>query len=76
MLLVYALISAGILSTFLYVYGGMAEHRHPNTNTLKRKEYPDMWIKGLLDCEYSPAKQAYGPARVLPVSRVRKESTS
>lgn len=71
MLLVYALVGAALLSLVSYLYGRLIEPRHPHQQSPRRKEYPDMWIEGLLDCEYSPAKQAYGPARILPFNRVK-----
>lgn len=71
MLLVYVLIGALGLSFLSYGYGKAVESKHQFQQNPHPKEYPDMWMKGLLDCEYSPAKQAYGPARILPVEKVR-----
>ena len=71
MLLVYGLIGAVLLSVLSYGYGYVVEPRHTNKPRAGRTEYPDLWIEGLLDCEYSPAKQAYGPARIMPVRKIR-----
>lgn len=76
MLLVYALVGASILSLLSYLYARVVEPRHLSAPTLRRTSYPDMWIEGLLDCEYSPAKQAYGPARILPVTKLRFRPTT
>ena len=70
MLLVYALIGAAVLSMLAYGYGSLVEPRHTKRQRTSRKEYPDLWIEGLLDCEYSPTKQSYGPARIMPVNKV------
>ncbi len=76
MLLVYALIGAVILSVLSYGYASIVEPRHTKKRRTGRKEYPDLWIEGLLDCEYSPTKQSYGPARILPVDKVKLMPTS
>ncbi len=65
MLLVYALIGASLLSTLSYLYGLIVESKHLRFPRQMRTKFPDMWMEGLLNCEYSPAKQAYGPARIL-----------
>jgi len=70
MLLVYALLGALILSSISYVYGKITEPKHHSQKNPHPQNHPDMWMKGLLDCEYSPAKQAYGPARILPVNKI------
>ena len=70
MLLIYALVGAMVLSLLSYGYGKVVEPRHQVRKRPHPHEYPDMWIKGLLDCEYSPAKQAYGPARIVPVNKI------
>jgi len=69
MLLVYILIGASALSFLSYGYGRIVEAGHQTHQYPHPKEYPDMWMKGLLDCDYSPAKQAYGPARILPADK-------
>jgi len=71
MLLIYALIGAVVLSVLSYGYGYVIEPRHTKRRNAGRKEYPDLWIEGLLDCEYSPTKQSYGPARTIPVDKVK-----
>ena len=71
MILVYALIGATVLSILGYSYGQLVEPRHTRVRTTGPKQYPDLWIEGLLDCEYSPAKQAYGPARIMPARKVK-----
>ena len=71
MLLVYAMIGAIALSLLGYGYGQVVEPRHSRIQKTGPQEYPDLWIEGLLDCEYSPAKQAYGPARIMPVDKVK-----
>ena len=71
MLLIYALIGAAVLSVISYGYGFIVEPRHTKKRKAGRIEYPDLWIEGLLDCEYSPTKQSYGPARIMPVNKVR-----
>ncbi len=76
MLLVYALIGAIALSMLPYGYGQVVEPRHTKVRNTGRKEYPDLWKAGLLDCEYSPTKQSYGPARILPVTKLRLMPTS
>ncbi len=76
MLLVYALIGATVLSMLLYGYGQIVEPRHTKVRNTGRKEYPDLWKAGLLDCEYSPTKQSYGPARILPVGKINRMPTS
>ena len=62
-----------MLSFLSYAYGRVVEPKHRFQQYPHHKEYPDMWMKGLLDCEYSPAKQAYGPARILPVNKVMSQ---
>jgi len=76
MLLVYALIGAVVLSVLSYGYASIVEPRHTKKQSAGRKEYPDLWMEGLLDCEYSPTKQSYGPARILPVDKVKLMPTS
>ncbi|MHA1929167.1 MAG: hypothetical protein ACTSV2_11395 [Candidatus Thorarchaeota archaeon] len=76
MLLVYALTGAIVLSMLLYGYGHVVEPRHTKVRNTGRKEYPDLWKAGLLDCEYSPTKQSYGPARILPVGKIIRMPTS
>jgi len=76
MLLIYALIGAIVLSMLSYGYGQVVEPRHTNVRNIGRKEYPDLWKAGLLDCEYSPTKQSYGPARILPVTKIKLMPTS
>ena len=76
MLLVYALIGAAVLSVVSYGYGSLVEPRHTKRQRTGRKEYPDLWVEGLLDCEYSPTKQSYGPARIMPVDKVKLMPTS
>ena len=76
MLLVYILFGAVALSALSYGYGYIVEPRHTKKQTKGRKEYPDLWIEGLLDCEYSPTKQSYGPARIMPVTKVKLMPTS
>jgi len=71
MLLIYALVGAVVLSVLFYGYGYIVEPRHIKIQGAGRKEYPDLWIEGLLDCEYSPTKQSYGPARIMPVDKVK-----
>ena len=71
MLLIYVLVAAVVLSVLSYVYGYLLEHRQTTKQINGRKEYPDLWIEGLLDCEYSPTKQSYGPGRILPVDKVK-----
>ena len=70
MLLIYALVGAAVLTGLSYVYGYAVEPRHTKMQKGGRTEYPDLWIEGLLDCEYSPTKQSYGPARIMPVNKV------
>ncbi len=60
----------------LYGYGQVVEPRHTKVRNTGRKEYPDLWKVGLLDCEYSPTKQSYGPARILPVAKIIRMPTS
>ena len=69
MLLIYALVGAVVLSVLSYSYAYVVEPRHTKKQNTGRKEYPDLWIEGLLDCEYSPTKQSYGPARIMPVTK-------
>jgi hypothetical protein len=76
MLLIYALVGAFVLSVLGYGYGYVVEPRHTKKRNSGRKEYPDLWKEGLLDCEYSPTKQSYGPARILPVDKVKLMPTS
>ena len=76
MLLIYALVGALVLSVLSYGYGSIVEPRHTTKQRASRKEYPDLWIEGLLDCEYSPTKQSYGPARIMPVNKVKLMPTS
>lgn len=76
MLLIYALVGAIVLSVLGYVYGYVVEPRHTTKQNRGRMEYPDLWIEGLLDCEYSPTKQSYGPARIMPVTKVKLMPTS
>lgn len=76
MLLIYALVGAVVLSVLSYGYGYVVEPRHTQKQKTGRKEYPDLWIEGLLDCEYSPTKQSYGPARIMPVYKVKLMPTS
>ncbi|MBE0526018.1 MAG: hypothetical protein IH631_03690 [Candidatus Thorarchaeota archaeon] len=71
MLLIYALVGAFVLSVLSYGYGYIVEPRHTRKQKTGRREYPDLWIEGLLDCEYSPTKQSYGPARIMPVDKVK-----
>lgn len=71
MLLIYALVGAAVLSVLFYGYGYIVEPKHTKSQQSGRKEYPDLWIEGLLDCEYSPTKQSYGPARIMPVDKVK-----
>ena len=71
MLLIYALVGAVVLSVLSYGYGYIVEPRHTRKQKTGRREYPDLWIEGLLDCEYSPTKQSYGPARIMPVDKVK-----
>lgn len=72
MLLVYALIGAVVLSGLSYIYAQIVEPRHVRLQKTGPKEYPDLWIEGLLDCEYSPTKQSYGPARIVPVGKINR----
>ena len=74
--LVYALIGAIALSMLFYRYGQLVEPRHTKVRNTGRMEYPDLWKAGLLDCEYSPTTQSYGPARILPVTRIKLMPTS
>jgi hypothetical protein len=76
MLLVYALVGAIVLSILSFGYASVVEPRHTKKRSVGRKEYPDLWIEGLLDCEYSPTKQSYGPARIMPVDKVKLMPTS
>ena len=76
MLLVYALIGAIVLSGLSYVYAEIVEPRHTRVQKTGPKEYPDLWIEGLLDCEYSPTKQSYGPARIMPADKVKMSPQS
>ncbi|MGY5858142.1 MAG: hypothetical protein RTU63_02135 [Candidatus Thorarchaeota archaeon] len=76
MLLIYALVGAVVLLVLSYAYAQVVEPRHTKRSKTGRKEYPDLWIEGLLDCEYSPTKQSYGPARIVPVNKVRLMPTS
>ena len=71
MLLIYALIGAVVLSTLSYGYAFIVEPKHTKQQKSGRAEYPDLWIEGLLDCEYSPTKQSYGPARIMPATKIR-----
>ena len=76
MLLIYALVGAVVLTVVSYGYASVVEPRHTKGQRTGRKEYPDLWIEGLLDCEYSPTKQSYGPARIMPVNKVKLMPTS
>lgn len=76
MFLVYALIGVVVLSMPSYGYGQIVELGHTKVRNTGRKEYPDLWKAGLLDCEYSPTKQSYGPARILPVGKINSIPTS
>lgn len=76
MLLIYALVGAVMLFFLSYGYGYLVEPRHTKKHSTSRRKYPDLWIEGLLDCEYSPTKQSYGPARILPVTKVKLMPTS
>ncbi|MBN2228272.1 MAG: hypothetical protein JW779_01690 [Candidatus Thorarchaeota archaeon] len=76
MILVYALIGAAVLSVLLMGYGRLVGSRNSDSRVSKRRTYPDMWLESLLDCEYSPTKQSYGPARILPVTKVKLMPTS
>jgi len=76
MLLVYAIIGAIVLSGLSYAYAQVVEPRHTRQQKTGPKRYPDLWIEGLLDCEYSPTKQSYGPARIMPVGRIKMIPTS
>jgi hypothetical protein len=60
-----------VLTGLSYVYGYAVEPRHAKQMKGGRREYPDLWIEGLLDCEYSPTKQSYGPARIMPARKVK-----
>jgi hypothetical protein len=76
MLLVYALIGAVLLSVLSYGYAQLVEPKHTKILPTGPHEYPDLWIEGLLDCEYSPTKQSYGPARIMPANRARQRPIS
>jgi len=71
MLLVYMLLGATALSLLLVGYSRIIGRRDSKNIEVEKKSYPDIWLVSLLDCEYSPTKQSYGPARILPVTKVR-----
>jgi hypothetical protein len=65
------LVGAIGLSTLVMGYGLLVGSRSSNISKVGKKSHPDVWRVSLLDCEYSPTKQSYGPARILPVTKVR-----
>jgi hypothetical protein len=71
MLLVYMLFGALGLSSLVLGYGRLVGSRSSSVSWTQKKSYPDLWRVSLLDCEYSPTKQSYGPARILPVTKVK-----
>jgi len=76
MLLVYMLLGATVLSSLLVGYSLIISRRDSKHSEVEKRSYPDIWLLSLLDCEYSPTKQSYGPARILPVTKVRLMPTS
>jgi hypothetical protein len=70
MLLVYMLLGAIGFAIIVLGYGRLVGSRNLNTPRIVKKPYPDLWLVSLLDCEYSPTKQSYGPARILPATKV------
>jgi hypothetical protein len=71
MLFVYILLGTGGLILIALGYGKLVGARNLSTPRVGKKTYPDLWLVSLLDCEYSPTKQSYGPARILPVTKVK-----
>jgi len=70
MLLIYMLLGAVGLTILVLGYEQLVGLRNSNAPRVRRQSYPDLWLVSLLDCEYSPTKQSYGPARILPATKV------
>jgi hypothetical protein len=75
MLLVFMLAGAVGLSIVALGYSALVGSRHRVSPQVGKMKYPDLWLASLLDCEYSPTKQAYGPARILPATRLNLQHT-
>ena len=76
MLLIYMLLGAIGLIIIALGYGRLVGTRNSGTPRVAKQSYPDLWLVSLLDCEYSPTKQSYGPARILPVTKVKLQPMS
>lgn len=74
--LVYILLGALGLSVIALLYGELVGFRTSSTPRVGKKAYPDLWLACLLDCEYSPTKQSYGPARILPATKLKLSSVT
>ncbi len=71
MLLMYMVFGAFGLSLLVLGYGRLVGSRAPVSASIGKKSYPDLWLESLLDCEYAPTKQSYGPARIFPVTKLK-----
>jgi len=76
MLLIYMLLGALGLTITALGYGRLVGTRNSGTPLVGKQSYPDLWLVSLLDCEYSPTKQSYGPARILPSMKVNLQPIS
>jgi len=76
MLLVYMVLGALGLTLVVLGYGRLVGSRSPDPAWVGKRSYPDLWLASLLDCEYAPTKQSYGPARILPATKVRLRRTT
>ncbi len=67
MLLVIASMGALSLAIASYLYGKYAEGRHNGSrNRDSTSASNDVWMLGLLSCDFGPSPHNNGPARSLP----------
>lgn len=67
LLLVVASAGALFLALVSYLYGKYIEDRHGGRRGMRAIESSnDVWMLGLLSCDFGPSPHTNGPARTLP----------
>ncbi|MHA2141786.1 MAG: hypothetical protein ACXADC_06975 [Candidatus Thorarchaeota archaeon] len=80
MLLIYASAGAFSLALMFYLYGRLTEGGHGKNRGRSTSTTNDVWMLGLLSCDFGPSPYTNGPARSLPFPKkseklaVRSES--
>jgi hypothetical protein len=76
MLLVYMVLGALGFTILVLGYERLVGSRNSGRAWVGKRSYPDLWLASLLDCEYAPTRQSYGPARILPVTELKLRPTT